>query len=139
MDNTYKCYSGVGRKESNEMKERESQAGAVTTYKQSKDKMLCSSCMYRDQAGHLDSWRQQGCFPSSVSNTDTRFYFYKYCQLDSQRSTNKFCHRQQHYCNFVIVSSCVVLQQRCDKHDNASLQQARLSDRPTNWPTVAVL
>lgn len=47
-------YSGVGREERKGGKERgrESKAGTVTTYKQSKDKMFCSSCMYRDQAGH---------------------------------------------------------------------------------------
>ena len=50
-DNTYKSYSGVGRKERKERKERESEAGTVMTYKQSKDKMFCSSCMYRDQGG----------------------------------------------------------------------------------------
>ena len=47
----YDC-SGVGREERKEGKrERESEAGTITSYKQSKDKMFCSSYMYRDQGG----------------------------------------------------------------------------------------
>lgn len=48
-----KLVAKKGKKGRERERERQSEAGTVTTYKQSKDKMFCSSCMYRDQAGHL--------------------------------------------------------------------------------------